>query len=143
MLRVERLTASYDDIQALRGDSIELGDGEMVAVIGSNGAGKSTLLNCISALVHAKSGRVLLDGADVTRLSPYKVARAGLLQVPEGRQILGDLTVDDNLRLGELPRGPRTPYDIGRVFALCPRLNERLWQRAGTLPVGEQQMLAL
>src|SRR4029078_6641225 len=102
MLQVERITAAYNDIQALRGVSIELGAGEMVAVIGSNGAGKSTLLNCISAMVPAKSGKVLLDGADVTRLPPYKVARAGLLQVPEGRQILGDLTVDDNLRLGGL-----------------------------------------
>jgi branched-chain amino acid transport system ATP-binding protein len=143
VLRVDGLVASYDGIEALRGVSVELRPGEMVAVIGPNGAGKSTLLNCISSLVHARAGRVVLDGADVTRLPPYKVARAGLLQVPEGRQILSDLTVDDNLRLGELARGPRTAYDIDHVFALFPRLKERLWQRAGTLSGGEQQMLAI
>ena len=144
MLQVEGLMAAYDDIEALRGVNIELRTGEMVAVIGSNGAGKSTLLNCISALVRAKSGRVLLDGADVTRLPPYKVARAGLLQVPEGRQILADLTVDDNLRLGGLAcRSRGSEFDVDRVLDLFPRLKERLWQRAGTLSGGEQQMLAI
>ena len=102
MLHVENIEAAYDGIRALNGVSIEVAAGEMVAVIGSNGAGKSTLLNCISGMVAPKAGKVRLEGKDVTGLPAYRVARAGLLQVPEGRQILSDLTVDDNLRLGEL-----------------------------------------
>lgn len=144
MLRVEDIRASYDGIEALRGVSLVVGAGEMVAVIGANGAGKSTLLNSICGLVPAESGRIMLDGRDVTALPTYRIARAGLLQVPEGRQILADLTVDDNLRLGELACGSRkSPYDFERVVGLFPRLRERLWQRAGTLSGGEQQMLAI
>lgn len=144
MLRTENITVSYDGIDALRGASIEVGVGEMVAVIGPNGAGKSTLLNCISGLVPSKSGKVWLDGTDITGLAAFKVARVGALQVPEGRQILSDLTVDDNLRLGELARGRRRPaFDFTGVLALFPKLKQRLWQRAGTLSGGEQQMLAI
>jgi len=144
ILRVEDIKAAYDGIRALKGVSIEVAAGEMVAVIGSNGAGKSTLLNCISGMVTPKAGKVWLEGKDVTELPGYRVARAGLLQVPEGRQILSDLTVDDNLRLGELARGSRkSPFDFNGVLKLFPKLEERLWQRAGTLSGGEQQMLAI
>jgi branched-chain amino acid transport system ATP-binding protein len=144
MLQVNNLMASYNGIEALRGVSLEVNTGEMIAVIGANGAGKSTLLNCISGLVPAKSGTVMLDGVSVTGMPAYKVARTGLLQVPEGRQILADLTVDDNLRLGKLASGSRkSPYDFAGVLRLFPRLEERLWQRAGTMSGGEQQMLAI
>jgi branched-chain amino acid transport system ATP-binding protein len=144
MLQVNNLMAAYDGIEALRGVSLKVDVGEMVAVIGANGAGKSTLLNCISGLVPAKSGEVILDGGSMAGLPAYKVARAGLLQVPEGRQILSDLTVDDNLRLGKLASGSRkSPHDFADVLRLFPRLEERLWQRAGTLSGGEQQMLAI
>ena len=144
ILRVENIEAAYDGIRALNGVSIEVAAGEMVAVIGSNGAGKSTLLNCISGMITPKAGEVWLEGKDVTGLPGYRVARAGLLQVPEGRQILSDLTVDDNLRLGELACGSRkSPFDFDGVLKLFPKLEERLWQRAGTLSGGEQQMLAI
>jgi branched-chain amino acid transport system ATP-binding protein len=144
MLRVENLMVSYDGIEALKGVSLEVGAGEMVAVIGPNGAGKSTLLNCISGMVPAKAGQVWFDGAALTGLPAYQVARRGLLQVPEGRQMLADLTVDDNLRLGELAcRGRKSAFDFAAVIKLFPRLAERLSQLAGTLSGGEQQMLAI
>jgi branched-chain amino acid transport system ATP-binding protein len=144
MLRIENLVVSYDGIKALKGISLAVEAGEMVAVIGPNGAGKSTLLNCASGLVAASSGRVWLDGRDVTGTPAYAVSRSGLLQVPEGRQILTDLSVDDNLRLGELARGRRTSqFDRAAVLKLFPKLEERLWQRAGTMSGGEQQMLAI
>ena len=144
MLRVTDMTASYDGIAALRGVSLEVGNGEMVAIIGPNGAGKSTLLNCISGLVATKSGSVMLDGREVNKLPAYKVSRSGLLQVPEGRQILSDLTVEDNLKLGQLALGSRkSQFDFAGVLELFPRLMERLRQRAGTLSGGEQQMLAI
>jgi branched-chain amino acid transport system ATP-binding protein len=144
MLRIENLVVSYDGIKALKGVSLAVAAGEMVAVIGPNGAGKSTLLNSASGVVVPRSGRVWLDGRDITGTPAYAVARTGLLQVPEGRQILADLTVDDNLRLGELARGKRTSqFDRARVLQLFPKLEERLWQRAGTLSGGEQQMLAI
>jgi len=144
MLRVTNLMASYEGIAALRGVSLEIAAGEMVAVIGPNGAGKSTLLNCISGLVNARSGSVTLEGRELTGLAPYTISRTGVLQVPEGRQILTDLTVDDNLRLGELARGFRkSQFDFEAVLKLFPRLEERLRQQAGTLSGGEQQMLAI
>jgi branched-chain amino acid transport system ATP-binding protein len=144
MLQIDTLMASYDGIRALKGVSLAVGAGELIAVIGPNGAGKSTLLNCISGIVPAKHGKVWLDGKDITGMPAYAVARTGLLQVPEGRQILADLTVDDNLRLGELARGKRnSPFGLREVLKLFPKLEERLWQRAGTLSGGEQQMLAI
>ncbi|MDO8776545.1 MAG: ABC transporter ATP-binding protein [Burkholderiaceae bacterium] len=144
MLRVENVMAAYDGIKALKGVSLEVGAGEMVAVIGPNGAGKSTLLNCISGMIPTRGGQVWLDGQDLTGLPGYRVARCGLLQVPEGRQILSDLTVDDNLRLGELAcRGRKSAFDFAGVLKLFPKLDERRWQLAGTLSGGEQQMLAI
>jgi branched-chain amino acid transport system ATP-binding protein len=119
-------------------------EGEMVAIIGANGAGKSTLLNCLSAIVPAGSGRILFDGQDITGWSAHQVARAGLLQVPEGRQVLADMTVRENLQLGALARGPRAAfYELDKVLALFPILAERMAQLAGTLSGGQQQMLAV
>jgi branched-chain amino acid transport system ATP-binding protein len=116
----------------------------MVAIIGANGAGKSTLLNCLSAIVPAGSGRILFDGQDITGWSAHQVARAGLLQVPEGRQVLADMTVRENLQLGALARGPRAAfYELDKVLALFPILAERMAQLAGTLSGGQQQMLAV
>ncbi|HSW18383.1 MAG TPA: ABC transporter ATP-binding protein [Ramlibacter sp.] len=144
MLRVDKLMAAYDGIEALKGVSLEVAAGEMVAVIGPNGAGKSTLLNCISGMIPTRGGKVWLDGEPLTGLPGYKVSRRGLLQVPEGRQILSDLTVDDNLRLGELAcRGRKSPHDHAAVLKLFPKLDERRMQLAGTLSGGEQQMLAI
>jgi branched-chain amino acid transport system ATP-binding protein len=144
MLEIDALEASYDGIKALKGVTLSVEAGEIIAVIGPNGAGKSTLLNCISGVVPKRSGKVWLDSKEVTGMPAYAVARTGLLQVPEGREILADLTVSENLRLGEMARGKRTcPFDLRSVLRLFPKLEERLSQRAGTLSGGEQQMLAI
>ena len=144
MLDVKDLKAGYRGIQALKGVSLSVAEGEMVAIIGANGAGKSTLLNCLSAIVPAGSGQILFDGKNITGRSAHQVARAGLLQVPEGRQVLADMTVRENLQLGVLARGPRTAfYELDKVLALFPILAERMAQMAGTLSGGQQQMLAI
>ena len=144
MLDVKDLKAGYRGIQALKGVSLSVAEGEMVAIIGANGAGKSTLLNCLSAIVPAGSGQILFDGQDITGWSAHQVARAGLLQVPEGRQVLADMTVRENLQLGALARGPRAAfYELDKVLALFPILAERMAQLAGTLSGGQQQMLAI
>ncbi|MEI5678302.1 ABC transporter ATP-binding protein [Mesorhizobium sp. CGMCC 1.15528] len=144
MLKVENLVAGYSGIRALRGVSIDVAGGEFVAVIGANGAGKSTLLNAISGIIRPTSGTVALDGHQLEGKPAHVIARSGLLQVPEGRQILPDLTVHENLRLGALARHGRTPdFDIEGILKLFPRLEERLKQPAGTMSGGEQQMLAI
>ncbi len=144
MLDVKDLKAGYRGIQALKGVSLSVAEGEMVAIIGANGAGKSTLLNCLSAIVPAGSGKIVFDGQDITGWSAHQVARAGLLQVPEGRQVLADMTVRENLQLGALARGPRAAfYELDKVLALFPILAERMAQLAGTLSGGQQQMLAI
>ena len=144
MLDVKDLKAGYRGIQALKGVSLSVAEGEMVAIIGANGAGKSTLLNCLSAIVPAGGGQILFDGQDITGWSAHQVARAGLLQVPEGRQVLADMTVRENLQLGALARGPRAAlYELDKVLALFPILAERMAQLAGTLSGGQQQMLAI
>ncbi|MEI7782797.1 MAG: ABC transporter ATP-binding protein [Betaproteobacteria bacterium] len=144
MLDVKDLQAGYRGIQALKGVSLSVAEGEMVAIIGANGAGKSTLLNSLSAIVPATSGRILFDGQDITGWPAHRVARAGLLHVPEGRQVLADMTVRENLQLGALARGPRAPfYELDKVVTLFPILAERMAQLAGTLSGGQQQMLAI
>lgn len=144
MLKVENLVAGYAGIRALRGVSLELRRGEFHAVIGANGAGKSTLLNTISGIVEPASGSVTLDGQRVDGLPAHRISQAGLLQVPEGRLIMADLTVRENIELGALARNGRKPdYDLGGVLELFPKLAERLPQRAGTMSGGEQQMLAI
>ena len=144
MLEVKDLAAAYSGIEALRGVSLHIESGEMVALIGANGAGKSTLLNCLSGTVRARRGSVHFEGHDITGMKPHRVAREGLLQVPEGRQILVELTVEENLLLGELARGSRTSnYGLKDVYQLFPILEDRRSQKGGTLSGGQQQMLAI
>ncbi len=144
MLEIKDLAAAYSGIQALRGVDLHIEAGEMVALIGANGAGKSTLLNCLSGTVRPRRGSIRFEGREIAGVRPHRVARQGLLQVPEGRQILVELTVEENLLLGELARGSRSsPYGLREVFGLFPILEERRAQRGGTLSGGQQQMLAI
>ena len=145
MLEVEEVTTTYDGIVAVRAASLAVRQGQIVSLIGSNGAGKTTLLNTISGLLRPKSGRIRFEGADIARLPPHEVARRGLLQVPEGRQVLGPLSVRENLMLGLLAGRARAadPADIARIYELFPILRERQDVPAGQLSGGEQQMLAL
>ncbi|MBN1978833.1 MAG: ABC transporter ATP-binding protein [Anaerolineae bacterium] len=148
MLRLEKVSAYYGHIQALREVSLEVAGGEIVAVIGPNGAGKTTLMNVISGVVPARGGEVLFDGQVVTGSGPEKIVRAGISQVPERRQIFGAMSVLDNLILGAYHRYGRdgkeaVKQDMAFVFEIFPRLKDRTRQAAGTLSGGEQQMLAI
>ena len=143
ILKVSSLEAHYDGVQALRGVDLEVGAGEMVALIGPNGAGKSTLLNCLSGLV-AHRGEIVFDGRPLARMAPHRISRLGLLQVPEGRQMLSGMSVYENLVLGRLAlSGRNETYDLSDIFRLFPVLEERRNQQAGTLSGGQQQMLAI
>lgn len=144
MLLIDSLTVSYAGVQAVRGVSIAVAEGEMVALIGSNGAGKSSLLNGISGIVSPRSGSVTMGGRTVTGLPAYTIARMGLIQVPEGRLVLGQQSVLENLLLGRRALAGRRPeHDLKGVFALFPILEERQAQLAGSLSGGQQQMLAI
>jgi branched-chain amino acid transport system ATP-binding protein len=145
LLSIESLSVHYGAIQALHGVSIVVEPGEIVTLIGANGAGKSTTLRAVSGLVKPSGGSVTFDGRPLAGLAPHKILRLGLAQVPEGRGIFPNLTVDENLDLGAFARTVRREIegDRERVFALFPRLKERLGQRSGTLSGGEQQMLAI
>src|SRR4051794_10862541 len=150
LLAVRDLEVHYGGVRALQGVSLHVGDGEIVAVLGNNGAGKSTLLRAISstvALQHGRveSGSIELQSKQLVGLDPAEVVRSGVVQVPEGRRIFGDLTVAENLRAGGFGRRDRRGGTEAqeRVFDLFPRLEERRGQRAGLLSGGEQQMLAM
>ena len=144
MLEVRDVHAAYSGIVALRGVSLRLDEGEMVALVGPNGAGKSTLLNVISGIVPAASGTVSFEGVPIGGATPWSIARRGLLQVPEGRQVLPQMTVLENLEVGATARGERAvTYDLERIYGLFPILKERRWQLAGSLSGGQQQMLAI
>lgn len=145
MLRVSNLSVSYKKINAVRNISFEIGDGEMVSLIGSNGAGKTSTMRAISGLVQAKSGSVILDGEEMTGKSPSQIVSAGIVHVPEGRQVFSRLTVAENLELGGyLTRDKQKVRErMEYVFDLFPVLRERLRQKAGSLSGGEQQMLAI
>ena len=145
MLEVDDLHVSYGNIQALRGISLTVKEGELVTVIGSNGAGKTTTLMAISGVLWPSAGRIRIDGQDVTRMPPHKLAHLGVAHCPEGRLIFGRLTVAENLILGAYNRtdGRAVRADTERVYDLFPRLQERRSQVAGTLSGGEQQMLAI
>ncbi|MGF7162506.1 branched-chain amino acid transport system ATP-binding protein [Rhodoligotrophos appendicifer] len=144
MLTVEDLTISYGGVHAVRNASLEVRQGEMVALIGSNGAGKSSLLNGLSGIVRPRSGSVRMEGQTLSGQAAYRIARLGLIQVPEGRHVLGSQTVTENLLLGRLALGDRQPQqDLPQVFKLFPILKERAGQRAGSLSGGQQQMLAI
>jgi branched-chain amino acid transport system ATP-binding protein len=145
LLSIENLKVRYGAIHALHGISITVEPGEIVTLIGANGAGKSTTLRAVSGLCKCAGGRIVFDGKDLAGMAPHKILRLGLAQVPEGRGIFPNLTVDENLELGAFARKGRREIqsDRERVFTLFPRLKERLRQRAGTLSGGEQQMLAI
>jgi branched-chain amino acid transport system ATP-binding protein len=146
MLTVNHISAGYGAVAVLHDLSFAVGEGQAVAILGANGAGKTTLLKTICGLIHASAGAIELDGAAVTRLPTYAIARRGAVMVPEGRQILGPLTVAENLRLGHraaAKRGGVLREDMEQVFALFPILAERRNQVAGQLSGGQQQMLAI
>lgn len=144
MLRVEGLTSHYGRIQALKGVDIEVAPGELVALVGGNGAGKTTLLRTLSGVQPASGGRVVFEGREITAAKPHDRVKLGIAQVPEGRQVWGPLSVEDNLRLGAVLRRDREiVQDLERVYAMFPILKERRRQAAGTLSGGQQQMLAM
>lgn len=145
MLRVEDLRVAYGKIVALDGVSLEVGERELVAVIGANGAGKTSLLSALMGLVEPRGGRISFGDHEITRLPSWTRVRLGIALVPEGGRIFPDLSVERNLRLGGyvLPRGEGISVNLELVFSLFPVLKERLRQRAGTLSGGERQMLAI
>jgi branched-chain amino acid transport system ATP-binding protein len=141
MLEVSGLEAGYDRVQVLWGIDLDVGDREIVALVGSNGAGKTTLLRTISGMITASAGGVRLDGRSLSGLAPEVVVAAGVAHVPEGRRLFAGLTVRENLRVGAY--AGKGDADIGRAVELFPRLGERLNQVAGSLSGGEQQMCAI
>ncbi|HVC75041.1 MAG TPA: ABC transporter ATP-binding protein [Candidatus Micrarchaeaceae archaeon] len=145
ILELDSVDAFYGRIQALRGVSISVEQGEIVALIGSNGAGKTTTLRTISGLMHPQSGTIRFENHDITRTGPSKIVEMGVCQSPEGRRLFPRMTVVDNLFMGAYTRNdkPGITSDMDRVFTLFPRLQERRTQIAGTLSGGEQQMLAM
>jgi branched-chain amino acid transport system ATP-binding protein len=144
LLQLENVHTHYGNIEALKGVSVDVEEGQIVTIIGSNGAGKSTLLMTICGSPKASKGRVLYDGRDITRLATYDIVNLGISQSPEGRRIFGRMTVFENLQMGAVPsQGRWFDQDVEKVFTLFPRLKERLHQRGGTLSGGEQQMLAI
>jgi branched-chain amino acid transport system ATP-binding protein len=144
MLTISGVHTFYGHIEALKGVDLEVKKGEIVTLIGANGAGKSTLLMTICGSVPAKSGRITLDGVDITRKPTFEIIRMGVAQSPEGRRIFPRMTVLENLQLGATVADPQyLEEDIERSFAQFPILRERQTQRAGTLSGGEQQMLAI
>ena len=144
-LEVDGIETFYGNIQALKGVSLEVEEGECVTLIGSNGAGKSTTLRSISGLTPPRSGSIRLDGRDITQLPPQEIVGLGICQAPEGRKCFQRMTVRENLELGAYLRRDSNGIekDMDRVFELFPRLKERQRQKAGTMSGGEQQMLAI
>jgi len=144
LLCVRGVKAYYGNIAALNGVDVEVGEGEIVALIGANGAGKSTLMMTICGNPRAREGRITFAGRDITELPTHEIARLKIAQAPEGRRVFVRMTVLENLQMGAALTDPaHFEADLARVFALFPRLKERLDQRGGTLSGGEQQMLAI
>lgn len=145
LLEVRDLDFAYGDVHVLHGVSLSVEPGEIVTLVGSNGAGKSTTLRNISRLLKPRSGSIVFDGHDLTRLASHEVVELGVVQVPEGRRVFPEMTVLENLRMGsyiKTARGDREK-NLERGLTLFPRLRERSGQQAGTLSGGEQQMLAI
>jgi branched-chain amino acid transport system ATP-binding protein len=142
MLAIEELTTDYGPIRAVDGVSLEVPEGSVTAVLGANGAGKTSLLRTICGLQRATSGRVKVDGEDITRWAVEEIVRFGVAHVPEGRGVIAELTVYENLRLGGLWRG-RDAMPLREVYELFPRLEERANQPASRLSGGERQMLSI
>ena len=145
LLEIRDLHVYYGAINAVQGVSFSMEKGEIVALIGSNGAGKSTILRTISGLEHAKSGSILFQGTELTKMKPHKIVEQGIAHVPEGRRVFSKMSVTENLTMGANLIKDRAFIKDGleRVFTIFPRLKEREKQQAGTLSGGEQQMLAL
>ncbi len=144
LLEVDDIRTHYGSIEALKGVSLTVEEGEVVTLIGSNGAGKSTTLRSISGLTPASSGTVSFGGQDITRVPAHEIVSYGIALAPEGRHCFARMTVRENLDLGAYHRkGPEIAADLDRVFSLFPRLHEREKQKAGTMSGGEQQMLAI
>lgn len=145
LLEVKDLVVSYGGIEALKGISFSVDEGQIVTLIGANGAGKSTTLRAITGIVLVKSGTILYNGEDITGMDTQKVVERGIALVPEGRRVFANLTVLENLKIGAYLRKDTAQIqkDIEYIYKLFPRLEERSWQLAGTLSGGEQQMLAV
>jgi branched-chain amino acid transport system ATP-binding protein len=144
LLEVSELHTFYGTIEALKGVSLEVNEGEIVTLIGSNGAGKSTTLRSISGLTPPREGSIRFDGLEIGETPPQEIVRLGISQSPEGRKVFQRMTVRDNLDLGAyLRRDNEIESDVDRVYDLFPRLKERERQKAGTMSGGEQQMLAI
>ena len=145
VLVVEDIHTFYGSIEALKGISLEVNDGEIVTLIGANGAGKSTTLRSISGIVPPRTGRIVFNGSDIQGLPGHTIAEIGIAQSPEGRRIFPRMTVLENLEMGEFTRRDSAGIreDLDRVYSLFPRLKEREKQKAGTMSGGEQQMLAI
>jgi branched-chain amino acid transport system ATP-binding protein len=145
VLKIDGLNVYYGAIHAIKGISLSVEAGEIVAVIGANGAGKSTTLKTISGLIRPRNGTITYEGRRIDNMSPHAIVGLGISQVPEGRRIFANLTVMENLDLGAYLRTDKAKVadDLERAFTLFPRLKERIRQRAGTLSGGEQQMLAM
>ena len=146
ILEVENINVFYEDVQVLWDLSFSVGEGEIVALVGSNGAGKTTTLKTISGIMHPKKGKIKFNGEEIQNIPPHLIARRGLSLVPEGRELFSEMTVLDNLLLGSMyiPEASKKTADLlKRVFSLFPRLEERKNQIAGNLSGGEQQMLAI
>jgi len=145
LLELKKLEVAYGGIHAFRGIDLEVGEGELVCLIGANGAGKTTTLKGICGLLPIKAGKIFYGGADITGKPVFQLVRRGLAMVPEGRGVFGALTIEENLAMGAYIRSDNEGIrsDIERVYSLFPRLKERRRQTAGTLSGGEQQMLAM
>ena len=145
VLEVEAIHTYYGTIEALKGISLEVREGEIVTLIGANGAGKSTSLRSINGLNHPRRGSIRFMGEDITHVPAHKIVKKGISQSPEGRKLFSRMSVEENLEMGAFHRAARSEIedDMRHVFELFPRLHERLHQKAGTLSGGEQQMCAI
>jgi branched-chain amino acid transport system ATP-binding protein len=145
VLEVEDVHAYYGSIQALKGISIVVQEGEIVTLLGANGAGKSTTLRSINGIIHPRRGSIRFQGADITRTPAHQIVRLGISQSPEGRRLFPRMTVIENLEMGAYQRRDKANFqeDLDRIFTLFPRLAERRDQKAGTMSGGEQQMCAI
>jgi len=144
LLELDELHVFYGNIEALKGISLTVGEGEIVTLIGSNGAGKSTTLRAISGSHRPRSGSIRLQGAEIQHVPPHDIVKLGVAHSPEGRRVFSRMSVFENLQMGAFSRaGEKLDDDIARVFDLFPRLRERRGQKAGTMSGGEQQMLAM
>ena len=144
ILKVDDINVYYGSIHAIKGVSFEVNEGEIVTLIGANGAGKSTTLNTVSGLLRSKTGSITFAGENLAKVPPHKIVEKGLAQVPEGRRVFLQMTVQENLEMGAYTQpGSGVSKDLEMVYGLFPRLKERCRQTAGTLSGGEQQMLAM